>query len=298
MDNWRDLVELWLNACNAENRGNYLPKIQFYQKYRAIFMDESLLMRFGKKFGKLVIETQGEWADEFARFMTIDKQMEDTYWYLICAWSKDGRVRRLAFGKAYGTAELDDLAKRFKIPTFLSTSGKHSHVFIDCRFERLFVYQACCSYGWIALEGDEPQAGYYLHDGPKGRKIARSYSKRFYGDPQRGKKGEGMTAAVAFRFVKSAMNSRVKGLIDKGRIEHASDLGPEMEAIYNDQMAGRSFVETFDAKRGKKQSNWRESKEDHVLDCWNMQCVPATFAGILPDQLEGGEQTRSDSVQP
>jgi hypothetical protein len=107
-----------------------------------------------------------------------------------------------------------------------------------------------------------------------------------------------MTAAVAFRFVKSAMNSRVKGLIDKGRIEHASDLGPEMEAIYNDQMAGRSFVETFDAKRGKKQSNWRESKEDHVLDCWNMQCVPATFAGILPDQLEGVEQTRSDSVQP
>ena len=44
---WADLVELWLDACNAFNRGDIKPKLQFYQKRRAIFKDETSLLRSG-----------------------------------------------------------------------------------------------------------------------------------------------------------------------------------------------------------------------------------------------------------
>lgn len=294
MDNWRDLVELWLNACNAANRGNYLPKIQFYQKYRAMFMDEALIMRQDRRFGRLVVETQSDWPDEYARFMSIDKQMEDVYWYLICAWSKDGRVRRLSFGRAYGVAELDEISKTFKVPTFLSTGGKHSHIYIDSKFEPkgdLGVYQACCTYGWVAVKGEQPESGGFIHPGPKQTKIMRSYSPVTYGDPHRGKTGEGkMKSAIVIRFVKSTMNSRVQGLIDRGRIEHATALSPEMEAEYNDQMSSRRRVSEW--KDGKTRVSWWEGKNDHVRDCWNIQCVPATIAGILPDTLDAMEVKR------
>ena len=86
---WSDLVELWLDACNAFNRGDIKPKLQFYQKRRAIFKDESSLLRSGLHLKRIPYEINTAWPAEKARFMTCDRQEEDAYWWSIRMWGEE-----------------------------------------------------------------------------------------------------------------------------------------------------------------------------------------------------------------
>jgi hypothetical protein len=300
MDNIRDLAETWLHACNAANRGNYLPKLQFYQKFRAIFMDEQRLL-MGRRFGRLVVSTGAtdEWKDEFVRFMSVDVQ-EDHFWVLIVAWSKDGRARRLFYGKILGEGDVNDLALKYKLTTYLTGTKMHSNVFMDSAFFKRRVYSICCKFGFIAVAGANPDSGVFVHDLGKGRRVQRSYSSPTPGDPELGQheRTPGLPRfCKVIQFVKHTMSSRVFGLIDKDRIEHSTDLGPEMEAIYKEGMAARRRVTDYDpkGKRGKR-VYFTEGKKDHPQDCWNMQCLGATLARILSDDPMEKEETETASA--
>jgi hypothetical protein len=271
---WDELVGLWLDAENAFNRGNIQPKLQFFQKRRAMFRDEAAILRGSLHLKRIPYEVRGDWPDELARFLTIDKQQEGVYWWTVRAWSEKCS-RRLGFGKAFGESELVDIQARFKVPP--------SWVLIDSAYEPKGdkgVYAMCVRHGWIAVKGDK--AFEFIHTLRNGQRVRRSYAEADWGDPEciiNGKRAK----APFQRFSKVQMNQAVKEMIDAGRWEEPiQGESAEMEEEYNKQMAGR--VRIFDEE--KKVVRWLESKNDHARDLANAQVLAAIIGGILSDPAQ------------
>ena len=277
---WDELVFLWLDACNAFTRGNIRPKLQFYQKRRAMFKDEASLLRGGLHFTRSAYEVNTDWPEEIARFMTVDKQQEGLYWVTVRAWSK-AKSRRLMFRKCYGEAELQAAQKEFKV--------QPNGVFVDSGYEPKGdrgVYAMCVRNGWIALKGDK--AYEFIHnvkDGRGGfRKVLRSYAPLSWGDPeiQDPRTGRMMKACPLIRFSKHRMNSVVQQLIDFGSWEEPQvGNATGIEAEYNEQMGNR--VRLVNPETGVV--TWTESRNDHARDVANGQACAAIVFGCLSDPV-------------
>lgn len=273
---WDELVTLWLDAANAFNRGDFKPKMQFYQKRRAIFKDEEALLRGSVQLRRIAYEINSEWPDEKIRFLTLDRQDEDQFWWTVRAWSNE-RSRRLGFGKAYGFAECEALREKFKV--------QPNHTFCDSAFVPRGdhgVYAACCRYGWIAVRGEN--SAFFIHRHPtKKTGVQRSYSPMTRGDPGMGSSQQNKRAAALILFSKPQMNQIVQSLLDSGRWEEPMTGEPEMETEYALQMAARVKRTEWNAKTGEAKIYWRETKNDHARDLANMQVLGAMLAEKIPD---------------
>ena len=210
---WALLVEDFLGAMNAYKKGVAAPLIQFFQKYPAEPKSERSLMDNTRSFTTAVYQIDSAWPEEAGRFMTSDRQEEDVFWYLVCAWSKSPEVRRLAFGKAYSFAELEAIREKFHVEPQL-------HL-IDSGFQPKGdhgVYAACIRYGWIAAKGVASEGGeeiIFWHQTRKG-KVQRSYAPLTYGDPESGGSSRGRQAKL-IRFSRPTMGDRLQKLIDSGK---------------------------------------------------------------------------------
>lgn len=224
--------------------------------------------------------------------MSIDRQEEDLYWVTVRAWSEK-KSRRLFFGKAYGEEALKSIQAKFKIPP--------QWVLIDSAYLPKGdhgVYTMCCKNGWIAVKGSpeyEYEHAIQVGKGASRRfiKVRRSYAPLTRGDPESGIKGEGSRFCALIRFSKAQMNQKVQELIDAGLWEEpVRGESAEMEAEYNEQMAGR--VRLYDPE--KKVVTWMETKNDHARDLANHQVLAAILLGILADpaeeQLSKGEKSQ------
>jgi hypothetical protein len=288
---WDELVELWLDACNAERRGDLKPKIQFYQKRRAMFKDEESLLKGGLHFKRASYEIQSDWPEERGRFLTADRQEEDLFWWTVRAWGVE-KSRKLGFCKAFGFAELEKLREKFKVPP--------NHVFVDSNFLPKGdhgVYTACIKYGWIAMRGD----GRYSFTHTVKRKdrtfrIEKSYAPLTWGDPSAGTALQGRRYCPLQVFSKPQMNALVQRLIDSGAWEEPLDsTDPEMEKEYAMQMAARVRKTEFNAKTGITKTFWKESKNDHARDLANMQAMGAVLSDLVPDPAMERTTEREDA---
>ncbi len=81
---WAELAEKFMLAADAKRRGVMMPIIQFHQKELAQFMDEQKLLEQSAAISTATYEIKSEWLDEHARFLTVDRQKEDTYWGMVC----------------------------------------------------------------------------------------------------------------------------------------------------------------------------------------------------------------------
>ena len=282
---WDELVELWLEACNAEKRGDLKPKLQFWQKRRAIFKDEESLLKGGLHLTRSVYEVSSDWPEERGRALTVDRQEEDLYWWTVRAWSPE-RSRKLGFGKAYGTAELEKIRAEFKVTA--------NNVFVDSGFLPKGdhgVYAACLKFGWIAVKGDKEHS--FTHRLKKnGRLVQKSYAPLAWGDPGAGTAVGGRRYCPLIRFSKPQMNQKVQELIDNGLWEEpvmSAECGVrsaellEMEKEYNQQMAARVKKTEYLAKTGETRVYWKEAKNDHARDLANAQVLFAILRDLLPD---------------
>jgi hypothetical protein len=286
---WDELASLWLDACNAERRGDLKPKVQFYQKRRAMFKDEETLLKGGLHFRRSTYEINSEWPDERGRFLTVDRQEEDLFWWTVRAWSHE-KTRKLGFGKCYGFAAVEKLRIDYKV--------EPRKTFVDSAFQPKGdngVYAACAKYGWIAIRG--AAADFFPHRLKNKRTVHRSYSQAVKGDPGAGTSAQGRQYAWVIFFSKPAMNAKVQELIDNGRWEEPlNTTDPEMEKEYSVQMAARVKKSEFNPKTGITKVFWKESKNDHARDLANGQCLGAMLCDLLPDpmaeRLSTGEQNR------
>lgn len=275
---WVELVELWLEACNAEKRGDLKPKLQFYQKRRAMFMDEETLLKRGIHLARSAYVMTSDWPEEKARFLTIDRQEEDMFWWTVRAWSAE-KSRRLGFGKAYGFAALEKIREKFKVPPVCT--------FCDSRYlpkGDQGVYVACIRYGWFAVMGDKEYAFVHRLKGSRGT-VLKSYAPLAYGNPDSGAHvATGRRYCGLIRFSKQQMNQKVQELIDSGAWEEpVAGEEPEMEKEYNAQMSSRVKKTEFNAKTNETKVYWREGKNDHARDLANQQVLGAILRDLLPD---------------
>ncbi len=273
---WSELVILWLNACNAFARGDIRPKLQFYQKRRAIFKDEESLLRGGLNLRKTAYEITSDWPEEKGRFLSVDRQEEDLFWWSVRAWSKE-KSRRLGFGKCYGFAAVEEIREKFKVlpqKTFVDSGflpkGDHG------------VYAACLKYGWIAAKGSSDY--HFIHTLKNKHRVAKSYAPMAYADPESGSSNQGRRYCWLQRFSKPMMNAKVKELIDNNLWEEPiTGEDPEMEKEYQGQMGSRVKKTEYSSKTGEVKVFWKEAKNDHACDLANMQVMGAIICGYLPD---------------
>lgn len=271
---WDDLVELWLDACNAERRGDLKPKLQFYQKRRAMFMDEQGLLKSGLNLAKSVYEINS--PGELGRCMEVDRQEEDLFWVEVRAWFAE-ECRQLFFGKCYGFAALEQIREQFKVSP--------NHVLIDSQYLPKGdngVYRACCKHGWIAVKGDKEP--HFIHALKGGKRVLKSYAPLAWGDPESGTSEGGRQRCPVIRFSKYQMNQKVDELVSSGRWkQQMNPADPEMAKEYSAQMAGRIRKTEHNAKTGETKVFYFETKNDHARDLANMGTLFAILNDFLPD---------------
>lgn len=272
---WDEMTLLWLDACNAERRGDLKPKLQFYQKRRAMHKDEESLLKGGLKLKSAPYEIKSEWKEERERFLTIDRQEEDLLWWEVRAWSTE-ETRQLGFGKCYGFAAAEKLREDFKVLP--------NHTFCDSGYLPKGdngVYTACIKYGWIALKGEDDY--HFVHRSKNKRHVLRCYSEPSWGDPGMGTGDQGRKYCRLVRFSKSQMNEIVQRLHDAGRWIQSSLLPADMQREYQEQFGARVRMREFDAKTGKTKVWWKEAKNDHGRDLANMQALGGVLTTLVPD---------------
>lgn len=278
---WANMVEQYLGALNEwKLRGSPIALIQFFQKRMAQCKSEGSIAGDAQKFSRETYAVDATWPDEAARFMTIDRQEEDVYYWTIRAWSQRGESRRLAFGKAFGDAELEKIREQWKV--------KAGRTLIDSGYRPKGdngVYALCVRYGWFALKGDDTACFY--HQSKRGR-IQRSYSEITQGDPESGTGKSGRRFASLIRFSSAAMADRLSQLIGKGQwIEPVTDGAAGSEIDYGRQMSAEVKRERRNKSTGRVENVWvAVRKDNHFWDCAKMQVLAATLAGCLPDPFE------------
>ena len=162
-----------------------------------------------------------QWPDEVARFFTVDVQ-ESIFWGTIRQWSKDGRSRRVWFGRLTSYAEIEQRRVEFGVKPGLVAIDSGHRAKGDSG-----VYAACVRYGWIALKGDPDKAFWHKE---KDKRVQHSFSERAWGDPEIGIGGDRRILgkkAPLIRFSSDMMADRMDQLISTGRwIEPVTEAVP------------------------------------------------------------------------
>jgi hypothetical protein len=281
---WEELVDMYLQAVNAWRLGNPTQLIQFFQKRTAEMKSENSLIEEMSFAVRSTYEIDSKWPDEVVRIMTVDRQDEDVYWWTIRAWAKDGRSRRLGFGKAFSPAELETVRDKNQVEA--------QHVLIDSGYRPKGdhgVYSICIRYGWIPVKGHAQVNGeekLFFHQTKRGR-VMRSYSEPILCDPEIGTGQQGQRAVERIDFSAPTYSDRVQNLIDLGLWEEPQAAqGDLTETQYRKQMAGEYKKRVTVGSLKKEKMIWYcPSGNNHAFDCAKMQALGATLLDILPDEL-------------
>jgi hypothetical protein len=280
---WGDLVAEFLIRMNEYRMGVVEGLIAFFQKRIAEPKSERTLLEGALQFKRVAYGTS-EWAEEVIRFMTCDRQEEDLFWWSIRAWSANGESRRVDFGRAYGFAEVAEIAEKNGV----------LNVFCDSGYKPKGdngVYAACLKYGWTALKGDPIDV--FWHQTKGKARLQRSYSELTKGDPESGTEREGVRYANVVRFSASTYADRLHQLIQRKLWTEPAEQHP-MEAEYRKQMTSEFKKRKENKFTGRSEMVWVQARRDnHLWDCSKMQVLAATLADLLPDasEIETGEVT-------
>ena len=286
---WAELVKEWLAAQEAKRVGNFAPLVNFFQKRCALMRSERTIHDTDLPFARATINIAApgqKLEGELARFLTADRQTEDTYWVTVRAWFANGESRRLWFGRLYSEAAIEE--KRIEwavqpdctvVDSGYRPKGDHG------------VYSACIRYGWIAAKGtDEP---YFWHTVQQGKgpadRVQKPWAPLSWGDPGEGTASEGRAGrAPLIRFASGVMADRVMALIERGLwVEPDGDENDETEREYRRQMSSEFKRPRVDKFTGKRVMVWVcPSGNNHAFDCSKMQALCAMQAGLLPAGIE------------
>lgn len=286
---WRELVKEWLSANEAKHVGNFAPLITFFQKRCAVMRSERTIHEGNTPFARAKIElksTIDKLDGELARFLTADRQSEDTYWVTIRAWFANGESRRLWFGKLYSEADIE--AKRIEygvnpdctvVDSGYRPKGDHG------------VYAACIRYGWIAVKGTDEPFFWHMEPQPEPNppiRVQKAWAPLTWGDPGEGTTHEGRNRCPLIRFSAPTIADRLDGLIKQGLwVEPETDRADQMEREYRVQMSAEFKRPKLNKFTGHRVMVWVcPSGNNHAFDCGKMQVLCAMHAKLLPQGIE------------
>lgn len=222
-------------------------------------------------------DTNAEWPEEGARFMTVDYQRANSIkYYLIRAWSDKGDSRLLAHGYVTNWDEIEALRVRWKVPI--------ANVGVDSGYSSEEVYGESVKrgapaqigkmkvwVGWTCLKGDGQKKEYLHKDG-----VKRYYSQEIRGDPNfpMNSKYRGLVARV---YLWS--NYSVKSILARLRDNqtHSKWVSNTQEQAYLDQL----HSEVFDGLKNRWVPKNEHNPNNHYWDLENMNLVMAMMLGCF-----------------
>lgn len=277
---WGELVTEWREAQIAKRAGNLEPL--------KVFLNESAVEPYEEEHSSepvtilakdynLVDYAKGEEIDgESFRFMTIDRQ-QSHWWAVIRAWRFDGSSRLLHFGKVETREGLEEVRKRFNVPT--------AYTFEDASHKETDVFQDCIDFGWTAIRGSKEDIAGFTHILTSGRKV-----KRLFSAIQKINLGKG-TARLIYLCSEKLKDILAKLRGGRGAVwEIPINFGtPELTAEYHRQMNGETKREKVNTN-GASSWRWVKTHDNHAWDCEYYQVAIALIYSLL-----GGHEEPSES---
>ena len=276
---WEDLVEQFVDATDAKNRGDLDLLENFVRKRLASPWDT----------GKYISQSDAPkasggyqlgdpWDKAKYYFCTIDTQ-KDHWYYIIRAWSDDVESRLIERGKVVSDNQIVDACKRWNIPQGGLDPQIGCRVFIDGNYNTSEVARLCAKNGWTMLRGDNSKP--YRHDDG----VFRIYSKQQYVDAFEGTGQAGSNYAGQFWFSNNEAMLRlstIRGIVEPTKLwTYADNAGEDYEKQIN------AWVRIA-KKRAKDNSTYydfvQRYRHDHYGDCEKMQIVVANMAGLVGQQ--------------
>ena len=280
---WKELVTEWLKANDAWKKGIPDPRREFIQKQLAEPWSEERA-QLGQSGRLVAYDVNAKWDETYAIFLTVDVQ-EDHFWFVVRAWSKNGKSRRLDFGKLFSWTEIELKQEQWK------SKGKVS-VICDCRFRIKDVYFFCRKNNfWTAALG-EKRKSFSIPLTKYGRKVGHKEQSYLEdpnsGDPERGTTMQGRMYCNRVFWSNPTTFEVLRRLRDGRGEEWLCPTGgdPEKEADYNRQLHSTYKRRERSKKTGRWEEVWFQSTNDHLWDCECMQVIGAKMAKVLPDLVE------------
>lgn len=286
---WAQLVEMWLEATDAYERGMVGPLINMIQQ-RFAQPDDPERIHAGETSKSEVYDVKSDWSDEVQRMMHVDVQ-EDHFWAEGTQYDKEGNSRQLFFLKVSTEAELRVLQQTNRI--------NDNCVFLDVGYQRTKakqdggktreIYALICKFNWCGLRGSP--VAHFPHPHPKDPKqhVFRLYSQKKYGDPQSGTALQGRRFAKYFEFANDPIsdivgrirNGRgVKWIVPPGSTEHARQLYAERKE------------RSLNKSTGRDEWTWvKKRRDNHAFDLWKMKAVTALMSPLIKFDTTQTEET-------
>lgn len=235
------------------------------------------------------------WADEVCRFMSVDVQ-QDHFWYVVRAFSADGRSRLISCGKISGSWD-DVRAKQLACRVLVDR-----RVLVDASYgpggkgPRAVFYQ-CCRFGWTAMMGDDAKFfSVVVEDGKKTKTVQRPVSKKLLGDPMRGAKASDMSQLDKnkMRLRNCALfkwsNPSIKQIVDNlfRGMGKAWDVPTDVPADWFAQLKAEIPQTKLDPVTGRGKIIYvlvDRRNGSHLRDCECMITAAATMQGLIGDDV-------------
>lgn len=257
--------------CDAENRavktGSDTERIDFRTKRQALpwHVEKKTVNIFTKSAGyKVTDHAQGQpIPDEFARYMTIDRQ-QDHWWAEVGAFStaQGPRYRQLWFGRIETRDQLRELQIRYRVPD--------GCVAQDRGYRPSDVDKDCADFGWRGMRGFARRT-WTMRDEATGVMVNFPFS-----DPQ---VSDYRGGDVYFYNWSGDWFKDILSLALEGKGDLKWELPEDVNPLYLEHLKGEHKVEI---RPGVWE--WKEVKTNapnHGLDTSAMMLCVATIAGVL-----------------
>ncbi len=283
---WKSIVEEYLAAVRAAKaeHPDLEPLKTFWNETLGESWDEALgvIDDWGFIEERKQNYTFGEvWPEEICRFMSADKQAEggEHYWWVVRAFSANGRSRLIAYGRAETTEQLEELRGRYNVPL--------KNAMIDSGFRATEVYRWCQKSGWKAFKGDSAELYTTSARNPEtGREqTVRRLWHKVPVDPMFGVQRNARLRNVRskpiwlYRFsndtTKDYLAEFMRGIIGDWSIPKT--IGRD----YLSQISAERRIEKIDTRGGSHFTWHRYRKANHLLDCELMILVAAVITGVV-----------------
>lgn len=197
------------------------------------------------------------------RFMGVDVQKRGFYW-IVRAWSGDGRSRLISCGYCFTWGEVSDAQKKNRVHP--------ANTFVDSGDQQDEVLAACATHGWVATRGDQRNDFAWKIRTPMGMKSElRPYSPPVV-------EAVGQKRVKRFYFSNLRLKDTLNLLIRKGRHQRPKDVPEE----YLAQMQSEKRVVSVSGRPIWEQIG---DRDNHFWDC-EVICILPALAWKLTGRAE------------
>lgn len=266
---WLKLVKQFHEANEARMKGDLTLLQQFIQQRLAEFWrPDAYEERHELVHGDyhLADYDDGSLVDhEVARTITVDVQ-QNSLWYLINAWTSEGKCYHLGCGEVLTFQEVDEIKRRYQV--------QPRCVLVDCGYRQDFVWQQCSKFGWTAFKG---------HAG-----NVESFPVRVNGDLRKMPYSKPISVQAGNGARTKVFNLCVNPIKDVVADMRAGRVGEmlvpvDVDKRFNEHLNAEVKRRVVTGRDRREQEIWKRigHRDNHLLDCQMASVAFAMIQGLI-----------------